>query len=50
MEEVTTLFDLKKQPFWRKEKHWQILNEMFDIKNKVVNHINDKIEELPEGD
>lgn len=43
---IEIIKDVKKQPFWRREKQWQILNEMFDIENKVVNHINAKIEEL----
>jgi hypothetical protein len=43
---IEIIKDVKKQPFWRREKHWQKLNEMFDIENKVVNHINAKIEEL----
>ena len=47
--DVVTFWDVKKQPFWLREKHWQILNEMFDIENKVVNHINAKIEELEKG-
>ena len=43
---IEIIRDVKKQPFWRRERHWKILNEMFDIENKVVNHINAKIEEL----
>lgn len=38
--------NVKKQPFWRRERCWQAINGLMDIENMVVNHINAKIEAL----
>ena len=36
--------NVKKQPFWCRERCWQAINGLMDIENMVVNHINAKIE------
>jgi hypothetical protein len=40
---------VRKKPLWRRERYWQELNKGLDIENKVVNHINAKIEALEKG-
>ena len=41
-----TIREVRKQPFWKREKYWQTLNKERGIVEKVVIPINEKIKEI----
>lgn len=43
---VDILDEIRRQPFWKREKRWRELNREYDIVRTVVEPINQKIREV----
>ena len=43
---IDIINQVKSAPFWKREKKWQLLNELYSIENEVVTVINNKIKEV----
>ena len=43
---IDILNQVRSVPFWKREKKWQLLNELYSIENDVVAVINNKIKEV----
>lgn len=47
---ITVGSEIQKQPFWRRERMWQGMNEIFAIEKDIVIPTNQKIAEVLGGD
>ena len=43
---IETIRDVRKQPFWKREKYWHDINRELQVEEKVVIPINAKIKEI----
>ena len=43
---IETIREVRKQPFWKREKYWQGINRELQVEEKVVIPINAKIKEI----
>ena len=43
---ISIINDIKRYPFWKREKQWQIYNNYFQLEKDMIIPINNKIKEI----
>lgn len=46
---IDIINQIRKEPFWKREKKWKELNEKYTIVEDIINPINNKINEIING-
>ena len=46
---IDIINQIRKEPFWKREKKWKELNERYMIVEDIINPINNKINEITSG-